>query len=316
MFGSRLYGKVYTFSIISPNATDKARQGRLRQRHDGPYVTPPSPDEEKRLNFRLKELLDYAARIMALDDKDGSRKWRGIEGLMKRMQHDFPYLIDEGTSLYLCYEDTIHGLTTEHEGPLSYSLFIDALGSKDKLDHYLNYVLSQGEAVGSGDQQRPLLRAEVMLLMLYSALGLELKHRDEFDSFFDDDSTEAPADNVVPMPHFGMENSIRAQQRWETAYEWLANNGYLRRNEVDFHGWVYTCCGQQKAPDGPIVWYGSTAALAHIVRSKFEGQWEIATRVFCLPKGKILPVSFKNTHRPVDKVANAIDRAFQSANSH
>lgn len=316
MFGSRLYGKVYTFSIISPNATDKARQGRLRQRHDGSYVTPPSPDEEKRLNFRLKELLDYAARIMALDDKDESRKWRGIEGLMKRMQHDFPYLIDEGTSLALCYEDTIHGLTTEHEGPLSYSLFIDALGSKDKLDHYLNYVLSQGEAVGSGDQQRPLLRAEVMLLMLYSALDLELKHRDEFDSFFEDDNPEAPADNVVRLPHFGMENSERAQQQWEAAYEWLADRKWLWRNEVDYHGWVYACCGQQKPPDGPITWHGTNAALAYIIRSQFRGQWDIAKQVFCLKEGKSFPKTFWNSNDPVPKVAKSIDRAFLTANSH
>lgn len=317
MFGSRLYGKVYTFSIISPNASDIAGQGRQRQRPDAPYLSVPPPDEEKRLNFRLKELLDYARRIMELPDGNDARKWRGIKGLMDRMLHDFPYLIAPDTCLELCFEDTLGGVTDEFQGPLSFDQFIDALGEKDRMDRYHDYIASHYEPIGDGDQQRPTLRAENMLLMLYSALSLEMKHHEEFNALFDDDdAAEAPADNIVRMPHFGMENSERAQQRWEAAYEWLADRKWLWRNEVDYHGWVYACCGQQKPPDGPITWHGTNAALAYIIRSQFSGQWDIAKQVFCLKEGKSFPKTFWNSNDPVPNVTKSIDRAFLAANSH
>ena len=281
------------------------------------YTVAPPPEEEKRLNFRLKELLDYAGRVMGLEEKDDARKWKGVKGLMKRMRDEFPYLIGDDTCLELCYEDTLFGETCEFQGPLSYSQFIEALGAKDKMEQYHDYIVGHYEPVGSGDRQRVSLRAEDKLLMLYSALRYELEHHEGYAALFeDDDAAEATADNVVRMPHFGMENSERAQQRWEAAYEWLADRKWLWRNEVDYHGWVYACCGQQKAPDGSIVWHGTNAALAYIIRSKFNGQWELATQIFCLENGKTFPDTFCNTKGPVPDVANAIDRAFLAAKSH
>lgn len=308
---------MFKVSLISPHTAGTSGQGRPGQRPDAPYLAPPSPDEEKRLNFRLKELLDYASRIMGLDDKDERRKWQGIKGLMKKMQAQLPYLISADTCLELCFEETIGGETCETLGPLSYSQFVEAIASKETMDQHHQYIADHYEPIGSGDQQRETLRAEDKLLMLFSALRYELEHHEGFNALFvDSDEAEPAADNVVRMPHFGMENSERAQQRWEAAYEWLADRKWLWRSEVDYHGWVYACCGQQKAPEGPIVWHGSTAALAYIIRTKFNGQWDIAKQVFCLANGKTFPESFWNTNRPVANVANAIDRAFQSANSH
>ena len=308
---------MYTFSIISPHTSDKARPGRPAQRPDVPYVDVPSPDEEKRLIFKLKERLDDASRIMELEGRDEAKKWRGIKGLMKRMQHELPYLINDDTCLELCFEDKIGGVTYEMLGPLSYSQFVEALESEATMDKHHEYIAGHYGPIGSGDRQRKVMRAEEMLLMLYSALRYELEHHEGFEALFeDDDAAETTADNVVRMPHFGMENSERAQQRWEAAYEWLADRKWLWRSEVDYHGWVYACCGQQKAPDGPIVWHGSTAALAYIIRTKFNGQWDIATKIFCLDKGREFPVSFNTTHNPIDSVTKSIDRAFPSANSH
>ena len=254
---------------------------------------------------------------MAMEGSDERKKWRGIKGLMKRMRHELPYLINDETCLELCFEDKIGSMTYEMLGPLSYSQLIEALDSKETMDKHHEYIVSHYGPIGSGDRQRAALRAEEMLLMLYSALRYELERHEGYEALFEDDEAEeTPADNVVRMPHFGMENSERAQQRWEAAYEWLADRKWLWRSEVDYHGWVYACCGQQKAPEGPIVWHGSTAALAYIIRTKFNGQWDIAKQVFCLADGKTFPESFWNTNRPVANVANAIDRAFQSANSH
>lgn len=272
----------------------------------------PSPDEEKRLNFKLKELLDYAIRIMELTDRDEPRKWQGIKGLMKRMQNDLPYLITADTCLELCFEDTLYGETYEYQGPLSYSQFIEALGSKDKMKHYHEYIVSHYEPIGKADNKRETLHAEDKLLMLYSALRYELEHHEGYNALFVDDESQEPAENVVLMPHFGMENSENAQKRWAAAYEWLADRKWLWRAEVDYHEWVYACCGQQKAHEGPIVWRGSTAALAYIIRSQFHGQWDIAKQIFCLKEGKSFPKSFWNTNGPVPKVAKSIDRAFSN----
>lgn len=287
-------------------------------RPDTPYFTAPLPDEEKRLIFKLKELIDDAQPIMTMEGSDEPKKWRGIKGLMKRMQNVFPYLITADTCIELCFEDTIGSMTYEMQGPLSYRLFIEALNSKETMDKHHEYIATHYNPIGSGDNQRATLRAEDMLLMLYSALRYELERHEERKALFvdEDDEAQAPAENVVRMPHFGMENSERAQQRWEAAYEWLADRKWLWRSEVDYHGWVYACCGQQKAPDGPIVWHGSTAALAYIIRTKFNGQWDIATKIFCLDKDREFPVSFNTTHNPIDSVTKSIDRAFLSANSH
>ena len=108
---------MYSISIISPHASDKAQQGRPGQRPQAAYTVAPPPEEEKRLNFRLKELLDYAGRVMGLEEKDDARKWKGVKGLMKRMRDEFPYLIGDDTCLELCYEDTLFGKTCEFQGP-------------------------------------------------------------------------------------------------------------------------------------------------------------------------------------------------------
>lgn len=307
---------MYSISVISPQTTDLHRHQRPGQRRDAPYLDAPQPDEEKRLNFKLKELIDYAGRIMELTDKDEHRKWKGIEGLMKRMQADFPYLINADTCLELCFEDTLFGEPYEYQGPLSYSQFVEALGSRELMESHHAYIASHYGPIGNADNRRETLRAEDKLLMLYSALRYELEHHEGYLALFDDDAPQKPAAQVVPMPHFGMENSERAQKHWEAVYEWLANANYIRRNEVDYHGWVYACCGQQLPPGGPIVWHGSVAALAHIIRTKFNGQWDKAEKIFCLESGKTFPVSFNTTHKPVDKVVKSIDRGFITANSH
>lgn len=307
---------MYRYGIISPNAADKARQGRPGHRPNAPYVAVPLPSEEKRLNFKLKELLEDTHRVMMMEGGDEPKKWQGVEGLMQRMQNELPYLINADTRLELCFKDKIGDETYEMQGPLSYSQFVEALKSTDTMNKHHEYIASQHVTVGNSDHRRATLRAENMLLMLYSALRYELERHEDYMALFDDDAAEAPADNVVRMPHFGMESSKRAQERWESAYQWLATQGYIKREEINIYGWIYVCCGQQQAPKGPVVWHKSTAALAYIIRSKFNGQWDIAKQIFCLDKGRVFPDSFNTTHNPVDWVMNSIDRAFQTANSH
>lgn len=318
MFGSSQYGVVSTIRFISPHATDKDRQGRPGQRPDTLFFeAPSSPDDQKRLIFKLKERIKDAERIMALTGQDEAKKWKGIRGLLKKMRNELPYLINDGTWLELSIEETVGGVTEESLGFLNYSQFIEIKDSKATIDKHHQYIAAQGLRVGSGDNERETLRAEDMLLMLYTALRYELEDHENFEAYFvDNDESEEPAENVVLMPHFGMENSERAQKRWEAAYEALANEGYLRRNEVDYHGWVYICCGQQTPPDGPIVWHGSNASLAHLVRKHFRGKWDKALKIFCPENGKTFPVSFNTTHKPVDDVTKSIDQAFQTANSH
>lgn len=254
---------------------------------------------------------------MALTGQDEAKKWKGIRGLLKKMRNELPYLINDGTWLELSIEETVGGVTEESLGFLNYSQFIEIKDSKATIDKHHQYIAAQGLRVGSGDNERETLRAEDMLLMLYTALRYELEDHENFESYFvDDDESEEPAANVIPMPHFGFENGEREQERWETAYKVLTNEGFIRRNEVGCNNWVYICCGEKTPPKGPIVWYGSTASLAYLVREHLQGQWDKAKEIFCLDKGKPFPASFKTTHKPIDKVAKRIDRAFPATNSH
>lgn len=254
MFGSRLYGAVSTIRLISPNATGKVRQGRPGQRPDTPFFDPPSStDDQERLNFKLTERIRDAERIMALTGPDELKKWKGIRGLLKKMRNEFPYLIDDSTWLELRFEKTVGGVTDKARGFLNFSQFIEVKDSAATIDKHHQYIVTQGWRVVSGDNERETLRAEDLLLMLYTALRYELEDHENFESYFvDDDESEEPAANVIPMPHFGFENGEREQERWETAYKVLTNEGFIRRNEVGCNNWVYICCGEKTPPKGPI----------------------------------------------------------------
>lgn len=279
------------------------------------FVDAPPPSEEPRLNFELRNLLDYAERIMhpaETEKADGPKKWKGINGLMRLMREKFPYLITADTSLELCFEDELFGETYEFQGPLSYQQFIDALGTKGKMDDYHDYIVKNYAPIGKGDKQRETLKAEDKLLMLYSALRYELEHHEGFDDLFVDEEAPAPQEQEQEerMIHFGLKSSGRDQEHYESVYNCLVNRGWLWRNEVSSHGWVHACCGEQEARKDRIVWHGSKAALAHIVRKHFKGQWNNAKKIFCLADGEKFPQNFHTSHKPKDDITEFIDRIF------
>lgn len=296
---------------ISPHASDKARQGRTKKRPEAAYVDIPSPKEEKRLNFMVVKLFEDAEKVMNLEGSDEAQKWVSIGRLMKRIQNTFPYLINEDTILKLPHKKKVGNLTIEVEGPLTYSLFMSDLKSETKMGMYHKDIVAHHGTVGSGDNRRETLRAEDMLLMLYTALRYELQDHENFEALFvDDEEPEATAESVGLMPHFGLFDSDSMQEHWVDVYHRLIKNGWLYSYEVSSAEWVYICCGKRTQPKGFVVWHGTTAALAYIVRTKLGSKWHLAHQIFCRPEGEKLPVSFNTTKNPAQKVIKEIEEAF------
>lgn len=261
------------------------------------------------MNYALRRLVGYAERIMAMDNGN-ENKWIGMKGLLKRMETDFPQLITPDTCLKLNFEEDFYGQKTAFLGPFNFSQFIEALKSPEELEKIHEYIIHNYEPTAPARERKETLRAEDKLLMLYSALKSELDDYEGFESLFHQGEQPTTYGNVIRMPHFGQPDSERQQEHWEKVYEWLADRKWIWRSEVDYHGWVYACCGKQTPPNGPIVWHGTTAALAYIIRSKFDGQWDIAKTVFCLSDNKVFPPTFQNTRSPAPKVVKSIDTAF------
>lgn len=266
-------------------------------------------DEERRLNYALRRLMGFAERIMGMDDGD-ERKWTGMKGLMEMMEREFPQLITADTCLNLNFEEVFYGQKTGFLGPFSFGQFTQALQSSEEMEKIHEYIVNNHKLTAAGLDRRETLRAEDKLLMLYSALRCELELHEDFESLFKQHDPKAQSVKVVNMPHFGMRDTDRHQRHWETVYDRLVKQGWLDDNEVSKPAWVYACCGQQTAPVRPIVWHHTTAALAHIVRTKFDGQWDVAHKIFCLPGGRGFPVSFNSTHSPAQKTVNAINFIF------
>ena len=303
---------------ISPQAVLHEGQGRPEWRPDPPYLVAPSPDEEEELNFKVLEFLENAEKHMNTEGPDKAPRWASIRKLMKRMQEAFPYLINNDTNLKLPHKKKYGNLTVNVRGPLDYSLFKAAFDTDTTIKDYHKYIVEHVGPIGEGDHRRESLWAEDVLRMLYSALKYELKRHwdDMHDQDYDDETEEAPANNVVQMPHFGMVSNNSTVRDWKKAYELLTNRDWINSKEVSEDEWLYVCCGIMTPPKGPIVWLGPTAALAYIVRKHFGGQWDLAQKIFCLKNGKPFPVSFNSTHDPAQKTVNAINRNFPPTNSH
>lgn len=306
------------FNIEPQNAPLQKGQGRPEQRPEDVYMEVPSPDEEEELNFKVMELLEDAEEYMNIEGSDKASRWGSIRKLMKRMREAFPYLINNDTNLKLPHKKKYGNLTVNVRGPLDYSLFKAAFDSETTIKEYHKYIVEHDGPIGEGDHQRESLWAEDVLRMLYSTLKYELKRLCDKTGLPDygDDAEEVPANNVVQMPHFGMESNNSTVSDWKKAYELLTNRDWIMSDEVSEDGWLYVSCGLKTPPKIPIVWRGTTAALAYIVRNHFGGQWALAQKIFCLKNGKDFPPSFNSTHDPAPKTANAIDRNFPPTNSH
>ena len=265
--------------------------------------------EERRLNYALRRLLGFAERIMAMDDED-ENKWTGMKGLMEMMERKFPQLINADSCLELDFEEVFYGQKTDFLGSFSFSQFTQALQSPEEMEKIHEYIVNNYELTAADHDRKETLRAEDKLLMLYSALRCELELHEDFESLFKKHEPQVQRANVVSMPHFGKGDTDRHQRHWETVYDRLVHQGWLDANEVSKPTWVYACCGQQEASVERIVWRHTTAALAHIVRTRFDGRWDVAHKIFCRPGGKGFPVSFNSTHSPAQKTVNAIDFIF------
>lgn len=129
-----------------------------------------------------------------------------------------------------------------------------------------------------------------------------------------------PAEHVeeAPSPAFGLDPEQRSL--WETDYDWLVKRDWIRKSEVDRDEWVYICCGRGTDPKRKIIWRGTTAELACMVRCGFdngtESKWDTARKVFKLKDNKPLPTSLKSTHNPAKPVLNAIQDIFLRKRAH
>lgn len=116
----------------------------------------------------------------------------------------------------------------------------------------------------------------------------------------------------LEIPHFGLDP--REKNHWEYVYYKLEAKGWIRTGEVKISEWVYICCGVGDKPKKKIIWHGTTAVLAYIIRHEFvkgtKNNWETAREVFILKNNKALPKSFKTTKPPAKKVKNKIDITF------
>ena len=123
-----------------------------------------------------------------------------------------------------------------------------------------------------------------------------------------------PAELVeeAPSPEFVLDPE--QQSRWEAGYDWLVQRRWIRKSEVDRDEWVYICCGRWTDPKRKIIWRGTTAELACMVRYGFdngtESKWDTARKVFILKDNKPLPTSFESTRNPAKPVLNAIQDKF------
>ncbi len=131
------------------------------------------------------------------------------------------------------------------------------------------------------------------------------------DVLFNDIEEIDPVEMGTSLPHFGLTDSEPMRLHWSEVYSRLLKNDWLRSSETESGDWVYVCCGRGTSPKAPIVWHGTNAALAYIVRTHLGGNWDVAHSVFCLKDGKELPKSFKSTKSPSKKVCDMIDLVFK-----
>jgi len=298
---------IIKFNDISKNATAQAEHGKGIR-----VLDPLLVNEERTLNFELLELLDFAEIIMNKDDK-APDKWIGVKGLLRQMQDTFPYLITPDTCLKLIFEEERYGQRTECLGVYNYRQFIKAMGSPEELEKIHEHIVNNYNPIKLADTTRETLYAEDKLLLLYSALKYELNRHDRFDGLFVQGGSGTSDEwKQTKKPHFGMKDNESGQVYWDNVYLHLINAKWIWGNEVKSGEWVYICCGKQTVPAGTLVWHGSTAALASIVRHKFNGQWHIAHQIFSLPNGKALPATFNSTNEPCQKVRTQIENIFSS----
>jgi len=272
-------------------------------------------NEERSLNFKLGTLLGYASRIMGMDDEDVN-KWIGIRGLMRWMTQRFPDLITPDTNVKLTFTEERYGQVSECYGPFSYRQFIQAMGSEEEIAKIHEYIVKSYMPTLKPDMQHETLPAEDKLLLLYSALRYELKRHEGFDRLFlpddNNEGTAVPEREQSKKPHFMMKDSETMLRHWAGVYSRLIDAKWLWSNEVGCGEWVYVCCGRRTAPAGLVIWHGTTAALAYIVREKFGGKWFVAHQLFTLANGKNLPISFESTKAPCKKVCDQIEIIFDS----
>ena len=155
-----------------------------------------------------------------------------------------------------------------------------------------------------------LTNNEFNLIYLVRRLEMELSNSIEEAMLFKQ-TPEITTVKKTELFYFGMPDSEAMMQHWVEVYSRLLKKGWLRSNETESGDWVYLCCGKGIAPTNPIVWHGTNAALAYIVRTYLGGNWDVAQNVFVTKNGNPLPKSFSKTKPPTDSVCKVIDLMFK-----
>lgn len=150
---------------------------------------------------------------------------------------------------------------------------------------------------------------ELDLIYLYHSLRLELKNCQEEAMLFK--PIEVSVRRNEPQSHFGMPDSEAMVQQWVEVYSRLVKKGWLRSNETESGDWVYTCCGKGIKPNKTIVWHSTNAALAYIVRTKFNGNWDVAINTFRKKDGSEYSRNLQTANDPAEKVVREIDAIFK-----
>lgn len=302
------------FNNIPQNNQRPDKNGNTDLRAEGVVVDSSLVREERVLNFELGELLDFACRIMEMDDNDGN-KWIGLKNLIEMMQKNHSGLIHDDTCVCLNFEDERLVQKKTSCGPYNYHKFIEALRKPEastEIHEYINDVILHSRQLRL---QRETFFAEDQVLLLYSALRYELWHHERFANLLKPEGPkELGTEEICSKPHFEKNDSEAGQRHWEHVYARLLQEQWLRSDEVTRNNWVYVCCGKGVAPDGRVIWHGTTAVLAYIVREVFR-DWYTANQVFRLDKGP-LPESFSSTKKPSKKAIERIEYAFFLTNSY
>lgn len=296
------------FNNIPQNNQRLDKNGNTDLRAESVPVDPSLVKEERVLNFELGELLDFACRIMEMDDTDGN-KWIGLKGLIEMMQKNYSGLIQADTCVRLTFDEEHCGQKKTCCGPYNYRKFIQTLRKPEaftEIHEYINDVILHSRQLRL---QRETFYAEDQLLLLYSALRYELRRHENFANLFKPEGPkELGTEETCRKPHFRMDDGEADQRHWEHVYARLLDEQWLKSDEVTRNNWVYVCCGKGIAPEGPIVWHGTTAALAYIVRVVFK-DWYTAKQVFRLDEGRSFQ-SFSSTKKPSEKAIARIKHAF------
>lgn len=264
-------------------------------------------ESDKKLNVKIDRYNKHAQSILL--NQSAKDRIKPLENLLILMERENKSLLSYKLCVDVSWTDIDDNGNLIYKRGTSdyqrYQYFINRINLRHLFDYELH-----------NEEKAPKSFAELELMFLYCSLKTELQNsREEAMLYGNIDNEEMKhhdsRDKHGMMCHFSMPDSEAKQQHWDDVYSRLIKKEWLRSNETESGDWVYAVCGKGFAPQKPMVWHGSNAALAYIVRTYLNGNWDVARAVFHTKDGKELPKSFKTTQAPAKKVCDAIDAIFK-----